>query len=293
MSSEWKVVELVNTTKLFFEKQGIRGSARLDAELLLAKVLGCKRIDLYLRFDQVVPEPKLSEFRELVRERGKRRPVKQILGRCEFLSNEFEVTPDVLVPRPETEGVVEAALRLMGTASQVIADIGTGCGNIAISIALARPDSVVYATDISAAALEVARRNAAAHGVAGRVMLLEGDWLEPLAGRGLEHGVDCIVSNPPYIAESSRETLMPEVALYEPPIALFSGDDGMEHTLRLLKDAPRFLRPGAVLIVETCPLIAAQARAAAEASGSYEDVRTERDLAQKERVLTARMRSTS
>lgn len=293
MSSRWKVVDLVNTTKLFFEKRGIKGSSRLDAELLLAKVLGCKRIDLYLRFDHVVPEPKLSEFRELVRERGKRRPVKQILGRCEFLSHEFEVTPDVLVPRPETEVVVEAALRLMGKPPQVVADIGTGCGNIAISIALARPDSIVYATDISPAALEVARRNAAAYDITNRVVLLEGDWLEPLAERGLEHGLDCIVSNPPYIAESGREKLMPEVARYEPPIALFSGNDGMEHTIRLIKDAPRFLRPGAMLVVETSPLIATRVVAAAEASGAYENVRTERDLAQKERVLTARMRGPS
>ena len=137
MTNGWKVLDLINVTKSFFEKKGIvgapgRGTARLDAELLLAEVLGCGRIDLYLRFGEAVDEAQLAAFRELVRRRGERQPVKQILGRCEFMSHEFDVSPDVLIPRPETETVVEQTLAVLGDGPGVVADIGTGTGVMAL-----------------------------------------------------------------------------------------------------------------------------------------------------------------
>ena len=291
MSNGWKVVDLINTTKSFFEKKGIVGSARPDAELLLARVLDCERIDLYVRFDQAVGEPQLTEFRELVRQRGDRRPVKQILGRCEFMSHEFEVTADVLIPRPETETVVQQALAGLGQGPRLLADIGTGSGAIAISIALARPGATVYATDISPAALEVARRNVERHGLSSRVTLLAGDLFQPLAERGLGGKLDCVVSNPPYVAESELANLMPEVARHEPRVALVSAQDGMGHILRILADAPKYLRAGGLLVVEMSEHTAPRAKAAAEANAAFEKVRTAHDLSKVERVLIATKRA--
>ena len=290
MSEAWKVIELLEATKSFFEKRGIAGTARLDAELLLAKVLGCERIDLYVRFDEVVGERDRSEFRELVRQRGERRPVKQILGSCEFMSHEFIVTPDVLIPRPDTETLVECVLAELDAGPRIVCDIGTGSGNIAVSISLARPDATVYAVDNSDAALKVASQNAGQHGVSDRVTFCSGDLLGPLEALGLDGAADCVVSNPPYVSESEFADLMPEVAKYEPRPALVSGDDGMGHTARLVSDAPEFLRPGALLAIEISPHIAERAAAAARAVGAYEDVRTVRDLGKAERVLLARKR---
>jgi len=290
MSEAWKVIELLEATKSFFEKRGIAGTARLDAELLLAKALGCERIDLYVRFDEVVGERDRSEFRELVRQRGERRPTKQILGSCEFMSHEFIVTPDVLIPRPDTETLVECVLDELDAGQRIVCDIGTGSGNIAVSISLARPDATVYAVDNSDAALKVAEQNAGQHGVSDRVKFCSGDLLGPLEALGLDGAADCVVSNPPYVSESEFADLMPEVAKYEPRPALVSGDDGMGHTARLVSDAPEFLRPGALLAIEISPHIAERAAAAAKALGVYEDVRTVRDLGKAERVLLARKR---
>ncbi|MFH1730540.1 MAG: peptide chain release factor N(5)-glutamine methyltransferase [Planctomycetota bacterium] len=288
MSDAWKIVDLLGAAKSFFEKKGITGTARLDAELLLAKVLRCGRIDLYVRFDEVVGERQRAEFREFVRQRGERRPTKQILGSCEFMSHEFIVTPDVLIPRPDTETLVECVLDGLGAGPRTVCDIGTGSGNIAVSISLARPDATMYAVDNSDAALKVAEQNAGQHGVSDRITFCSGDLLGPLAAFGLEGAVDCVVSNPPYVSESEFAGLMPEVAKYEPRRALVSGDDGMSHTARLVSDAPQFLRPGALLAIETSPHVAERAAAAAEADGAYEDVRTVRDLSKAERVLLAR-----
>jgi len=291
MADARTVVDLINVTASFFKSKGIANTARLDAELLLAQVLGCERIELYVRFDRPVEEPHLSQFRELVRERGRRRPVKQMLGRCEFMSHEFGITPDVLIPRPETETLVAQALTALDDSARTVVDLGTGSGNIAISIALARPNVAVYATDISEPALEVARRNSDRLGVAGRVTLLAGDMFAPLVGRGLDGTVDCVVSNPPYVADSELPGLMPEVAEYEPRGALVSEKDGMGHTLRIIAEAPAMLRGGGLLALETSPHTARGAKAAAEASGAYEDVRTVLDLGKAERVLTARKRA--
>ena len=291
MSEAWKVVDLISATKSFFEKKGIVDTARLDAELLLAEVLGCERIDLYVRFDEAVGEKQRSAFRELVRQRGERRPTKQILGRCEFMSHEFTVTPDVLVPRPDTETTVECVLAELPDGPVTVCDICTGSGNIAVSIALTRPDASLHATDLSDKALDVARVNAEMHGVLGRVTFAAGDLFEPLAGCGLGGAVDCVVSNPPYVSESEFAGLMPEVAKYEPQEALLSGDDGMEHTTRILADAAEFLRAGALLAVEISPHIAERAVAAAGAVDAYEDVRIVRDLGTAERVLVARKKA--
>ncbi|MFO7900563.1 MAG: peptide chain release factor N(5)-glutamine methyltransferase [Planctomycetota bacterium] len=288
MTKGWKVLDLINATKAFFEKKGIVDTARLDAELLLADVLGCERIELYVRFDEEVAEPRLSEFRDMVRRRGERRPVAHILGRCEFFSREFELTPDVMVPRPETETLVKLTLAELAQGPLTLADIGTGSGVIAVTIALARPEATVYATDISEPALAVARRNVEKHQVADRVELLAGDLVEPLAERGLETALDAVVSNPPYVGGSERERLAPEVTEHEPAVALFSGADGTEHTTRLLAAAPAFLKPGGLLALELNEFTADRIRAAAEDIDALDAVRIERDLRGADRVLLAR-----
>jgi len=285
MTEQWKVVGLIEATRTFFEKKGI-SSARLDAELLLAHVLGCRRIDLYVRFDQTVEEPKLSAFRELVRARGERKPVKQILGACEFMSHEFEINENVLCPRPETELLVEQAIAFLPDAPALVADIGTGSGVIGISIALARHHAAVYATDISGSALDVARRNVEKHGVAERVTLLQGDMLEPL-GSALEGKLNCVISNPPYVSEREFAQLMPEVARFEPRVALVSDDDGLEHITRLIHESPRFLAPGGLLAIELSPHTSERAKSGAEATGNYSGVRILKDLAKLDRVLLA------
>jgi release factor glutamine methyltransferase len=288
MTDSWTILGLLEVTKTFFEKKGITGTARLDAELLLAHVLGCRRIELYVRFEEVVVDPQLSEFRRLVAERADRKPVKQILGRCEFISHEFEITPDVLTPRPETETLVEEALGLLDDEPLALADIGTGSGAIAVSIALARPAATVYATDASEAALAVAARNVEHHDLADRVRLLVGDLFEPLATEGLAGKLDAIVSNPPYIAEAEFADLMPEVSRHEPRMALMSDEDGLYHTRRILEEAPTWLRPGGWLLVELSAFAAERARTIAEAVGCWTDIRTAHDLSKVERVLIAR-----
>jgi release factor glutamine methyltransferase len=282
------VLELLTLTKGFFEKKGIEGTARLDAELLLADVLGCRRIDLYVRYDEPVADEPLDTFREHVRRRGERRPVKQILGRCEFRSREFAITPDVLIPRPETEHVVEAALRRLPDGPCSVADLGTGSGCIAVSIAAERPSATVHATDASAAALAVARQNAERHDVADRVPLSEGDLFAALAS--VDGPLDAVVSNPPYVAESELAGLMPEVAKFEPREALVSGEDGLAHIRRLVDEAPAFLKPGGWLIVEVSPHTAGRAEQLAAESGAYDNVELLRDLNKHERVLVARKR---
>ncbi len=291
MARGWTVLDLINATRAFFEKKGINDTARLDAELLLAHVMGCQRIELYVRFDEEVAEPALSEFRELVRQRGERRPTAQILGHREFFSRRFEINNDVLVPRPETETLVEHVLDELPDGPLVTADIGTGSGVIAVTLALERSESTVYATDISEPALAVARRNVEEHRVADRVALRQGDLLEPLADEGLQGRLDAVVSNPPYVAEEERGDLPPEVIKYEPEIALFSGPDGINHTLHLMAKAPAFLKPGGLLALELSEFTADQIREEAERIDDLEQVHIHEDLRGTDRVLLARRTS--
>ncbi len=228
-------------------------SARLDAELLLADVLGCTRVELYTSYDRPLEAREVDALRERLRRRAAREPVAYILGRREFFSLDFEVDRRVLVPRPETELLVERTIALLqragngnGAAHHVL-DLGTGSGAIAVSVAHTLPDIRVMATDIAAAALEVAPRNADRHGVADRIEFRAGDLFDAV-GEGRVFSL--IVSNPPYIAESEIKALEPEVREWEPAVALVSGPDGMDATRRIIEGAPRFLDPDGFLLLE-------------------------------------------
>jgi release factor glutamine methyltransferase len=288
MSDRWTVLNLLNVTKAFFEKKGIVDSARLDAELLLAKALDCRRIDLYVRFDQVVAEPQLTPFRDMVRLRGERKPVKQILGSCEFMSHEFEISHEVLTPRPETELLVEMAVAALDDEPRVAVDLGTGSGNVAISIALAKPHVIVHATDISGEALAVASRNVERHGLSDRVRLYEGDWFGPVEGLV---SVDLVVSNPPYVAEDEYRGLEPEITRYEPRQALVADQDGAGHGLRIVADSVQRLRPGGRLLLELSPQTIGRVAEAAEQSDAFDEITVRKDLGGAERVLQARRKT--
>jgi len=185
-----------------------------------------------------------------VARRAAREPLQYLTGVQEFWSLTFRVTPAVLIPRPETEGLVEAFLRLNRAPDPIVLDIGTGSGCLAVVAALEIPAAHGYASDVSGEALEVARRNAAAHGVAGRIDFRPGDLFEPFRGAGLDGRVDFILTNPPYVGEADLPGLMPEVRDHEPRAALLGGPDGLEAHRRLARESPEFLKPGGHLLAE-------------------------------------------
>ncbi|MDA0970991.1 MAG: peptide chain release factor N(5)-glutamine methyltransferase, partial [Planctomycetota bacterium] len=229
-AEEWTVGRLLEWTTGWLRGREA-DSPRLDAEVLLASVLGCQRIELYTRFDEVVADEPRAAFRELVKRRGHGEPVAYLTGTKEFFSLSFRVTRDVLVPRPETESLVVRSLDLCrGLAGARIVDVGTGSGAIAVVLARHLPGASITAIDISPQAVAVARENVEAHGVADRVRVLEGDLL---SGLPEEATFDLIVSNPPYIREDEFAGLPRDVRDFEPRGALVAGPRGVEPLERL------------------------------------------------------------
>lgn len=232
------------------EERGVP-SARFDAEVLLALALGVDRSALLARMREAAPSGAESAFRDLLERRGRRIPLQHLTGAQEFWSLEFAVDRRVLIPRPETELVVETVLALAATPEPRIADIGTGSGNIAICLARELPGARVWATDISEEALEVARSNAARHGVEARIRFLRGDLAAPLHGEVPRGSLDFLVSNPPYVAESEMAALEPEVRDHEPRLALVPpGGDPLAFYPGLLAAGALFLQPGGRLVLE-------------------------------------------
>jgi release factor glutamine methyltransferase len=248
-ATEWTIRALMEWTEQHFKQKAIE-SPRLEAQLLLAHALGCKKTELYTRWDEVVDEARRGEFRRLIERRLAGCPVQYLLGYREFFLLTLEVTPAVLIPRPETELLVTEALNHLRprTAPRVL-DVGTGSGCIAIAIARNIPSAQVTASDVSSEALEVAQRNAARHDLNGRVRFIQGDLLAPLAGEQF----DLIVSNPPYVSHPEFEKLAPQVRDFEPRLALDGGPDGFEVFNRLIPSARPHLAAGAALLLEIGP----------------------------------------
>ena len=218
-----------------------------DAELLLLRLIGRDRTFLLTHPDAILTEDQAAQYDEWLRRRAIHEPIQYILGEQEFYGLSFAVTPDVLIPRPETEHLVEALLaRVPHDMPLTIADIGTGSGAIAIALAHTLRDAQVAALDISEAALAIARCNAETHQVADRVRFLKSDLLSAVAGESF----DAIVSNPPYVAEADRATLEPQVRDYEPAFALFAGPSGLDIYERLIPQAQLALKPGGWLLME-------------------------------------------
>ena len=221
--------------------------ARPDSELLLRHLLKLERAALLVRWNDVLDRKESAHFDELLQRRLAGEPIQYIVGEAEFYGFPFRITRDVLVPRPETEHVVEKAIALArGLASPRMVDVGTGSGAIAIALAHELPHAGLTAIDLSAPALEIAKENARRNGVADRIRFMRGDLLAPVAGEQF----DLVVSNPPYVATAERDTLAVEVRDYEPPMALFAGEDGLSIHRRLIWQARDVLVPGGFVVLE-------------------------------------------
>jgi release factor glutamine methyltransferase len=245
----WTIQKLLDWTTGYLASKASE-SARLDAEILLAHALGCDRVALYTQFDDVVQDPGLSRFRGMVHDRAKGAPVASLVGHKEFFSLDFQISPDVLIPRPETEFVILAFLeQAKGKEAPVVVDLGTGSGNITITVAHSRPDARLWAVDISANTLAVAAANAQRHGVADRVKFCEGDLFAPLPAE-LRGRVQFILSNPPYIATADMASLPVGVKDYEPHVALDGGPGGLDVVKRIVAESPQWLAPGGQLVLE-------------------------------------------
>ena len=239
--------DLVQGARDRFVNAGISASlAAFDAEVLARQVLGWDRARFLSDRNEKASSVFLLNYEPLVARRERREPVSYILGTREFWELDFEVGPDVLIPRPETELIVEETLALLGRdGTPRIIDVGTGSGCIAIVLAREIPGARMTATDVSVDALAVARRNAKRHGVADRVTFIETSFLD-----GIESGADAIVSNPPYVPSVSVRGVTPEVREYEPRVAVFSGEDGLDGVRSVLNGAASKLAPGGYLIME-------------------------------------------
>jgi release factor glutamine methyltransferase len=280
----WTIGRLLNWTATYLAEKGSE-FPRLDAEVLLAHALGCRRIELYTRHQEPASEDVRTRFRELINKRIEGCPVAYLVGRKEFFSLEFEVTPAVLIPRPDTECVVLECLRLAkGIAQPNVLDLGTGSGNLAVAVAHQLKMSHVTAVDISADALSVAERNARKHGVGDRITFLKGDLFEPVAK---EERFDFILSNPPYIPTEEIAKLAVGVRDYEPHQALDGGPDGFAAFDRIVDQARSFLKPGGHLILEIGAPQEAHARAKIVQFAEFVFGPTIRDGAGHPRVLRA------
>lgn len=281
----WTIIALLQRTTRYFEEQNIE-SPRLDAELLLAFALGITRIDLYLRHDQPLNPEELSRFRALVKRRRAREPVAYITGTKAFWDLELTVSPAVLIPRPETECLVEAALTFLetcpGPPRRRLLDLGTGSGAIALALAHSCPEDAVVAVDRSCRALAVARNNGRRLNLQDRVAWVAGDWCETF--QASRAPFDLIVANPPYIPCGQIDALQPEIARYEPRMALDGGRDGLDCLRGIIRQAPALLKHGGALILEIGHDQYPAVKRLAEAAHAYRDVACRPDYAGLDRV---------
>lgn len=250
--NDWTIGKLLTWTRSHFESRGV-DDARLSAEILLAHVLACRRIELYARFEHAPTDDERAQYRELVRKAAEHQPIAYLVGHKEFYSLDFLVTPDVLIPRPETELLVEQSLFWCQSHPRDrhdLLDIGAGSGCVAIAICKRRPSVHAIASDISEAALKVAADNVRRHELADRIHTIQADLLALPKESIPPGGFDLIVSNPPYIAERDRDQLPENVRKYEPAVALFAGGDGLDIYRRIATDVSPFLKPDGLLLIE-------------------------------------------
>jgi len=240
--------EIKERTEAFFESKGVP-NARLDTDTLIAYSLGIKRLELYLDLDRPLTETQLATLRPKVKRRAEREPLQYIVGTVDFCDMELKVDRRALIPRFETEELVELACEALSTSPKMILDLGTGSGALALAFANKYPEASVDAVDVSAEALSLAQENALALGLDNRVTFHEGSWWCPL-GLGKQH-YDLIVSNPPYLTNEEMTTAEPEVVDHEPHSALVSGADGLGDMRLIFKDAASHMKPGGLLALET------------------------------------------
>lgn len=292
----WTIRRLLEWTTGFFTRKNV-DPPRLSAELLLSHVLGVPRIKLYTDYDRELGAAQLVQYRELVRRAAEDEPIAYLTGRAHFFNLEFEVTRDVLIPRPDTETLVENVLQLArittGLEAPRVLDLCTGSGCIAAAIAHHLKRATVYATDKSAAAAEVARRNVERLGLGDRVHVEVGDLFEAVSRLVDAQPFDLIVANPPYIATDQIAQLDRSVRDYEPVEALDGGVDGLDMHRRILSEAPQRLVPGGRIFLEIAFDQGAAAMEVIRGHGQFEEAKVLRDHAGKDRVLAARKLASS
>lgn len=246
MSETWTVTKLLDWTTEYFKKHGIEWP-HLEAEILLSHTLAVPRIQLYVQFERILKDDELAKYKALILRRSKHEPIAYITGHQPFMSLDFEVNPSVLIPRPETEKLVEIGIETGKLIEKPeIADIGVGSGSIAVSLAKYLPKAKIVGVDSSKEALEVAKRNAEKVGVADRCEFIHGDLFEPIKGRAF----DIIVSNPPYIKSADIPTLQPEIKDFEPREALDGGEDGLKFFREIADKAKNHLKENGKLLLE-------------------------------------------
>ena len=283
---EWTIIKLVQWTTTYFGNHGI-DSPRATAEILLAHVLNTKRIDLYLRYDQPLIPAETERFKALIKRRLNREPVAYILESKEFWSMVLRVTRDVLIPRPETECLVEKSLEMLALdsnmKSKLILELGTGSGAVILALASENPRHSYWATDISINAVRVARQNAIKNELNGKIHFITGDWFAPLCSK--TGFFDLIVSNPPYIKSGDLKRLQPEIHAHEPLLALDGAVDGLHCLRHIIQSAYLFLKPRGVLILEIGHDQKAPLRQMIAECGEYEEVNFYQDYSGYDRIL--------
>lgn len=276
------VLEIIKRTTEFLEKRGVEG-ARLNAELLIGHALALKRMQLYLQFERPLTEAELEKIRPLVKRRGNREPLQYIVGETDFSGLKVKVDRRALIPRPETEYLIEQVLGRVASPPAAILDLGTGSGAIALVLATKYPAAAVTAVDESAEALALARENAETLGLAARVNFIQSDWLTALPP---DASYQLIMANPPYLSDEEVGEAQPEVKDFEPFAALSAGENATADLERIIRDARRHLTSGALLACETGIAQHAQLQSLAAEVG-YGRTESLRDLTGRERYLLA------
>ena len=281
----WTIKRLLDWTSEFFTSREIE-QARLAAEILLAESMDCQRIELYTQFDQEPSDDQKTVYRDWVKRHSQGEPVAYLVGHKEFYSLKFEVNSAVLIPRPETEHLVSETIDLVKQqklAEPLIADVGTGSGCIAVTLAKQIESANITAIDISPTALEVARQNAETHDVSNRIHFMESDLFESLAG---EQQFDLVVSNPPYIGAHESDNVDDSVKQYEPQVALFApGADGTTVISCLLDQSSSRVRQGGFLLFEMSPIISQQCQQLVSEHGSFGEPRVVQDYGKLDRLI--------
>ncbi len=287
--ADWTIQKLLNWVTEYLTSKGV-DSPRLSAELLLSHALGLKRIELYTQFNKPVAGQQLDRLHDLVERAGQYEPVAYLTGKTEFYSLELSVTSDCMIPRPETELLVQRAIEFLRTRRgvQFVCDLCTGCGCIAVAIAKNFPDSRIIATDISTAALRVAAQNVEKYQLKDGIKLLKGDLFEPIMPHLDVDKFDLIVCNPPYVSADEYEKLDKNVKDYEPKVALFAGDDGLDVYRRVIEKADHFLKPDAGLMLEIGFAQGPAVKDMLEQTGAFAEIKIERDLHNNDRIVTAK-----
>ncbi len=291
---EWTLIKLIKWATAYFDSHHI-DSPRTTAEILLAHTISAKRIDLYLRYDQPLNSDELDRFKTLIKRRINREPVAYILGRKEFWSMDLAVTRNVLIPRPETECLVERALESLAADSnpgcKSILELGTGCGAVVVALASKNSRHSYLGTDISSDAVRVARQNSIRHGLGAQLRFMVADWFAPFdAKSGL---FDLIVSNPPYIRSGDLKRLEPEIHAYEPVAALDGGEEGLDYLRHIIQCAYLYLKPAGVLLLEMGHDQKEPLKQIIAACGQYENVAFYKDYSGYDRIASMRKRSIS